>query len=73
MQMKPVMVPEIAEFQKVSEVTVYRLIERCLISAYKAGDRGQLWIKDDEQYIESQGIQVGNQSHPSPVVVETYG
>ena len=70
--MKPVMVPDIAEFLKVSEVTVFRLIERCLISAYMAGDRGQLRNKEDGQYIESQGNQVENQSHPSPVVVETY-
>ena len=46
MQMKPVMVTDIAEFLRFSEVTVYRLIERCLISAYMAGDRGQLRIKE---------------------------
>ena len=72
MQMKPVMVTDIAEFLRFSEVTVYRLIERCLISAYMAGDRGQLRIKEDVQYIESQGIQVENQSHPNPIAVESY-
>ncbi len=55
-----------------NNATVYRLIERCLISAYMAGDRGQLRIKEDVQYIESQGIQVENQSQPSPIAMESY-